>query len=170
MSVLAYATAVLARDLEALKREIEAYPDDASIWAVPEGVQNSAGTLTLHLAGNLRHFIGTRLGGTNYVRDRAAEFGRRDVPAGELAAEVDQAIADVRAVLERLGPERLTEPFPDAVGGVRVTTGDFLVHLLAHTGYHLGQVDYHRRITTGSGTTIGAMAVPELASATREAS
>jgi uncharacterized damage-inducible protein DinB len=165
MHTIEYVRTVLVRDLEALKREITAYPTDADVWTVPPGTQNSAGTLALHLAGNLRHFIGARLGATGYVRDRPAEFSRRGVPRSELASEIDRAIIDVRETLQRLDADRLEDPFPDVVAGVRVTVCDFLTHLAAHTGYHLGQVDYHRRIVTGSGTTVGAMAVPELASA-----
>src|SRR5260221_14777709 len=86
---------IFVRDLKALKRELEAFKDERHIWRTAPGITNSAGTLTLHLAGNLRHFIGGQLGGSSYVRDRDAEFGRRDVPRAELVKEVDEAIAAV---------------------------------------------------------------------------
>lgn len=163
-----YLRSIFGRDLRALKRELEAYPTDAAVWTVAPGIENSGGTLALHLAGNLRHFIGARLGKSGYVRDRPAEFGRRDAPRTELLSEVEQAAKDVDAALARLSEPDLTRPFPDAVAGHRVSVGDFLIHLAAHTGYHLGQIDYHRRLTTKSGATVGAMAVPELHSATAE--
>ncbi len=160
--------ALFARDLAALRREIAAYPAESDLWRVAPGIENSAGTLALHVAGNLQHFLGGILGGTGYVRDRAGEFGRRDVPRAELLAEVDRAAAAVREALAGLTPETLVGAYPLAVGGVRVATGDFLTHLATHLAYHLGQVDYHRRLVTGDLSTIGAMAIPELATATSD--
>ena len=92
-----------------------------------------------------------------------AEFGDRDVPRAELLSELDQAIAAVETGLTRVNDEDLDKPFPEAVGGVTSTTGAFLAHLAVHLAYHLGQVDYHRRILTREGTTVQAMAVGELA-------
>ncbi len=158
---------VLVRDLEGLQRELNAYPNETDLWALPSGIPNSAGTLALHMCGNIRHFIGARLGETGYMRDRDAEFDRRDVPRAELVAEIDRAIADVRAALSALPVEDLENPFPDAVGGVRLQTGDFLLHLVAHFGYHLGQVDYHRRSVTGVSKPVGIMSPKGLGSAER---
>ena len=154
---------VLVRDLETLVAELDAYPDDASVWACPPGFPNSAGTLVLHLAGNLRHFVGARLGRTGYVRDRAAEFAARGLSRAELREQVEAAVRDVRDALAGLAPARLAEPFPDPVGGVHLTTGRFLAHLVAHSGYHLGQIDYHRRAVTGDARGVGAVPVAALA-------
>ena len=49
---------MLHRELAAVQREIEAYPNDDSLWQLAPGISNSGGTLALHLAGNLRHFVG----------------------------------------------------------------------------------------------------------------
>jgi hypothetical protein len=100
---------VLVRDLRTLAAELDAYPDDASVWACPPGIHNSAGTLVLHLAGNLRHFVGARLGGTGYVRDRAAEFAARGLSRAELRALVDAAAVEVGAALAGVDPRRLDE-------------------------------------------------------------
>ena len=153
---------VLARDLRTLAAELAAYPDDASAWACPAGVPNSAGTLALHLAGNLRHFIGARLGGSGYVRDRDAEFAARGLTRAELRERIDAAAREVESALAGLDPRRMEQEFPDAVGGVRLSTGRFLLHLVAHTGYHLGQIDYHRRLVTGDPRGVGAVAVAAL--------
>ena len=128
---------VLARELRALRREIEAYPDEAAVWQVPQGISNSGGTLALHLAGNIQYFIGAVLGGSGYVRDRDAEFNRRNVPRQELLAQIDAALRAV-AALDQLDASALAKPFPQAVGGSRFTTGDWLLHLVSHFGYHLG--------------------------------
>ena len=94
-------TGVLTRDLKALRRELEAYDDERGLWAMPKGVSNSAGTLAMHLAGNLRAFIGAQLGGTGYVRDRDAEFNRRDVPRSELLAQLGEAILTLTGETQR---------------------------------------------------------------------
>ena len=156
---------VILRDLLALRRQLLAYPEEQAIWLLPPGLPNIAGTLTLHLAGNLRHFIGAVLGKTGYVRERELEFSRRDVPRAELLAEVDRTVSEIGPVLESLDPATLGQPFPVRFTDVRVDTGDFLVHLSAHLAYHIGQVDYHRRLVTGDPTPAGAMTIAELRSA-----
>lgn len=153
---------ILLRDLDTLRREIQAYAREDDLWTVPPGIQNSAGTLARHAAGNLQHFVGAQLGGTGYVRDRDAEFAPRTVPRRELEADLAQAMQAVRATLDGLSPDRLAETYPLEVGGVRVSTGTFLVHLATHLAYHLGQVDYHRRLVTGGGATVGAQAMSAL--------
>lgn len=157
--------ALFQRDLATLRREVEAYPDDALPWREIPGLTNSGGTLVLHLAGNLQHFIGGILGCTGYVRDRPAEFSRRGLSRADLCAEVDAAQRAVRETLMKLEPAQLAVPYPEILAGHRFDTGDLLLHLGIHLGYHLGQVDYHRRTASGSSTTIGALALPELASA-----
>lgn len=153
---------VLLRDLDAMRREIAAYGREEDLWTVPAGIQNSAGTLARHAAGNIQHFIGGQLGGTGYVRNRDAEFAATTVPRLELEAELTRAMESVRTTLDALPADRLAQPYPLEVGGVRVPTGMFLVHLATHLAYHLGQVDYHRRLGSGTGDTVGAQSVPAL--------
>lgn len=160
-----YLGRILVRDLNAVRRELEAYPDEQSVWAAPPGVTNSGGTLALHIAGNLQHFIGAVLGGSGYKRDRAAEFSKRDVPRSGLIVELEAAIVAIGLGMSQVSEARLAEDFPEAIAGYRVVTGEWLIHLVSHLGYHLGQIDYHRRLVTGNGATVGAMAIPELVTA-----
>ena len=153
---------LLARELATLRREVEAYPDDASLWAAVPGLANSGGNLALHLCGNLRHFIGAGLGQSGYVRDREAEFSARDRGRAEVAAEVERTALEVEAALRDLDPARLREPFPLAVGGGHPQARLFLLHLLAHLAFHLGQLDAHRRAATGEPRGAGAVAVADL--------
>lgn len=164
MTTSTWISSIMARDLRGLRRELEAYADERDIWRIQPGISNSAGNLALHLAGNLQHFIGTVLGGTGYVRDRDAEFSRRDVPRAELLRQVDAAIVAV-GLLSRLSDADLAKPFPQPVAGVTLTTGDFMIHLAAHFTWHLGQIDYHRRLLTGQPGAIRAVLPTELASA-----
>lgn len=158
--------ALLSRELRALQRELEAYPSDALIWAHPAGFPNTAGTLALHAAGNLQHFVGAVLGQTDYVRDREAEFTRRDVPRSELLQELEIAIEVVDRVLGSLPAAALEAWYPVPVAKRRVRTDEFLVHLATHLAYHVGQADYHRRAVTGQNRGVNAVAPAELPSAT----
>jgi hypothetical protein len=153
---------LLERELRAVRRELEAYPDDASVWRTVPGLPNTGGTLALHVAGNLRHFVGAILGGDGYRRDRDAEFARRDVPRSELIAGIDAAIAAVNRTLSNLPNERLAAPYPEPVAKRHVNTGVFGTHLVTHLAYHLGQLDYHRRVVTGEAKGVDAVSVREL--------
>ena len=163
MTFLPSMAAIFERDLRALGREVEAYPDERDLWAQVPGVSNVAGTLVLHMAGNLQYYIGAVLGGSGYVRDRPAEFARRDVARSELLREIDAARTTVaRALGSAVDVDR---NFPEPIAGRRVLTGDYLIHLATHFAYHLGQLDYHRRIVTGHDKGIDAMRPIELSSA-----
>lgn len=157
--------AVISRELRTIERELNAYQNDDQVWALPAGLPNSGGTLALHAAGNLRHFIGTVLGGGSYVRDRDAEFSRRDVPRAELVDGLQQAETAVRSTLSDLDPAKFAEPYPIPVANRRVNTGEFLTHLATHLAYHAGQLDFHRRVVTGDVTGVGAVSPLELPSA-----
>ena len=163
MTLLPSMAAIFERDLRALAREVETYPDERDLWAQVPGVSNVAGTLVLHLAGNLQYYIGAVLGGSGYVRDRPAEFARRDVPRSELLREIEAARTAVFRALS--GAVDVDYEFPESIAGKRVRTGDYLIHLATHFAYHLGQLDYHRRIVTGHDKGIDAMRPIELSSA-----
>ena len=154
---------LLHRDLAAVQREVLAYPDDLSLWRVVPGIANAGGTLALHLAGNLRHFVGATLGGTGYQRDRDAEFNDRGMTRDAVSAQLEDAMAQVVTTLRALDATRLGDDFPIMMGNaVTLRTDVMLVHLATHTSYHLGQIDYHRRIVTGNPATVGALPLPAL--------
>jgi len=153
----------LARELEGFKRELALFPDDASVWKTVPGITNSVGNLALHLSGNLQYFIGTLLGRTGYIRNRELEFGRTSGSRAEIYAELDAAIAVVRAVLPAVSDATLDQEFPEAVMGSKFRTGTFLVHLCSHAGFHLGQAGYLRRMVTNDATSSGPIPLAPLA-------
>ena len=71
----------------------------------------------------------------------------------------------MRAAAANVGEDRLSHDFPEAVGGARVATGEYLVHLVSHFTYHLGQLDYHRRLVSGDDRGIDAVRAAELGTA-----
>lgn len=134
------------RDLTKLKQEIELYNDEANLWRVTQGISNAAGNLCLHIVGNLNHFIGAEFGNTGYVRQRDLEFSLKQVPRAELLQQVDQTIHIVENTLEKLTPEDLQKDYQRRADEDAMTTEYFLVHLTMHLSYHLGQINYHRRL------------------------
>ena len=150
------------RDLRCFIREVELFPDDASLWRTLPGIANSAGNLALHVAGNLRHFVGTVLGGTGYVRQRDQEFAQREGSRAAVVAELESALTETEASLRDLWPEAMAATYPVPVAGHPLATGRFLLHLAVHLGFHLGQVGYLRRALTGNATSAGGMAIADL--------
>jgi uncharacterized damage-inducible protein DinB len=155
---------IFHRELRALRREIETYPNEKDIWAVPAGIGNSAGTLALHLAGNLQHYLGARLGGTGYVRNRDAEFARRNVSRADILEELDAANVAISRAFEGINDSDLAMAYPEKISGSTLSNGEWLIHLVAHMAYHLGQIDYHRRLVTGDPRTVDVISVRELPS------
>ena len=158
-----YLSAICARELATMRDELLAYEHEADIWKTPPGITNSTGTLALHVAGNLRHFIGAKLGNTGYVRDRDSEFADRDVPRTTIIERLEAAAHEVSITLDGLEPSRLEEPFDVGFGlDVQPTTSDFLLHLATHLAFHVGQAGYHRRFVTGEARSTGGVGIPSL--------
>jgi hypothetical protein len=155
----------LRRELHSLRLELEAYPDEQLIWALPAGLPNSAGTLALHLAGNLQHYVGALLGGNGYVRNRPEEFAARDISRTVLLEQIAATEAAIEATLPGLSEEQMALPFPELIQNQSLQTGEFLVQLAVHLGYHLGQISYHRRLVTGDVQGVGALSAVELVAA-----
>ncbi len=137
---------VMLRDLDKLAEEISLYPTEESVWKTAEGITNPGGNLCLHLCGNLQHFIGAIIGKNGYKRNRDAEFSTRNVPKSSLLSEIEKAKAAISNSLPKMTEGQMEETYPLEVFGRQMTTGYFLIHLSAHLGYHLGQVNYHRRL------------------------
>ena len=134
------------RDLNKLKEEIQLYKNENDLWKVESEIQNSAGTLTLHLIGNLKHFIGAQIGITGYVRNRDREFSDRNISREKLILEIEETISIVKTVLPTVKDEDFSKEFPVEMYGAKRNTGYILLSLSTHFCYHLGQINYHRRL------------------------
>ena len=137
---------IITRDLNRLHEEIRGFQQEENLWRVSGHIANSAGNLCLHLVGNLNTYIGANLGGSGYVRNREAEFSLRDLSKTHLLDQVTQVRDTVAHTLEQLTEEQLHHPYPEQVLGYEMSTGFFLMHLLGHMNYHLGQINYLRRV------------------------
>jgi hypothetical protein len=153
-----YINRVILKDLEAFRDELRAYQNEADLWVCPPGILNSGGNLVLHVTGNLRHFIGAQIGGSGYLRDRDAEFGDGGISRDDLEEKIGRASEEVTSALAGMEEDRLNEEYPLELLGERMPTGMFLMRLVSHLAYHLGQINYHRRVVTArdaeSGTAV----------------
>lgn len=139
--------AVFEKDLKKLKEEILQYDSDDLLFKTAEGISNSGGNLAMHLCGNLRHFIGAILGNSGYIRNREEEFAGR-VSSQKIVEDIEETIGVVKNTLAKLSEEDFSKTYPLQVFGEEMSTGYFIYHLLGHLNYHLGQVNYHRRLIT----------------------
>ena len=134
------------RDLEKLKTEIISYQQEENIWIVDKNISNCAGNLCLHLVGNLNTYLGTHLGNTGYVRQRDLEFSLKNVPRATLINQIEDTITVIENTLSQLTEADLEKEYPIIVFKNKMETGLFLMHLATHLTYHLGQINYHRRL------------------------
>jgi uncharacterized damage-inducible protein DinB len=133
------------RDLDRLLQELKLFRDEAHLWQTTGTIKNAAGNLCLHLVGNLNNYIGKNLGNLPYTRDRDAEFSRRGVPKQTLIEMVEETKQRVHASLTAMPTKQLDDTYVENVMGYEMTTRYFLMHLVAHLSYHLGQINYIRR-------------------------
>jgi hypothetical protein len=159
---------MLARELGAFQREIALFPDDELLWESPPGIANPAGNLALHVCGNLQYFIGALLGETGYVRNRDVEFSRRSGTRAELVNELRATAEIVERTLSRLSEDAFLRDLPEAKRSMIFKAHTFLVHLCAHTAFHLGQAGYVRRVLTEDSTSSRPMSLDELFAAVNE--
>lgn len=136
------------RDLKVLLKEIEQYPDENLIWQTVKGTSNSGGNLALHLVGNLKTYIGKNLGNIDYLRNRELEFSAKNIPRQEILQAISETLETVTITLTQLSQEQLSNTYPENVLGYEMSTEYFLIHLHGHLTYHLGQINYHRRISS----------------------
>lgn len=137
---------LLIRDLNKLREELRLYKNSSDLWVILPGTSNSGGNLALHLIGNLRHFIGNELGKSGYVRQRDEEFSRKDVSLVELDALISSCIKEITMALDGASHHILANDFPKEIGGQKHDTQYAMLHIMGHLSYHLGQINYHRRL------------------------
>lgn len=146
MSIISELVTIYDRDLNRLKNEIQTFTHETNLWKTTGAVKNPAGNLCLHLVGNLKTYIGKNMGDYGYIRDREAEFNLKNVPQSQLIQQIVETKQVVIGALQKLDDSQLQNTYPEETLGFKMTIGFFLIHLTAHLSYHLGQINYLRRI------------------------
>ncbi len=133
-------------DLRKVIKEIELYKSEEDLWKLDDGISNSGGNLALHIIGNINHFIGANLGQTGYKRTRDLEFSDKNVSREEIIARLEKTIQVLKDTLENLSNEDFHKDYPEELGGETQKVFPVVVYMLSHLDYHLGQINYHRRL------------------------
>jgi hypothetical protein len=137
---------LIQRDLSKLIKELKAYSDERNLWCIDQGINNSAGNLTLHLIGNVKQFFGLDLVGIAFERDRDSEFVPSLLTRDHLLQELEELKKILEQALVPMDPNKLGDQSIHSFLGHSMTVGYFLIHLYGHFNYHLGQINYHRRL------------------------
>jgi uncharacterized damage-inducible protein DinB len=137
---------ILERDLSKAITELQAFQQEQNMWKLHGKINNSAGNLALHISGAVNHFIGATLGKNEYKRNREKEFSEKNMPRDEVISKLFEAIATIKSVLPSIEENEMQQEFPEKIGGQTLSVGFFLIHLISHVNYHLGQINYHRRL------------------------
>lgn len=134
------------RDLRRLIEEVNLFKNEENLWRTTGSVKNSAGNLVLHLIGGMNYLIGTTLGQTGYVRDRDQEFVRKGVDRKVLVAQLEELIDMITKTLSGLTQEQMEADYPIFFDKPKTSVSYVLTQLSLHLNYHLGQVNYLRRV------------------------
>jgi len=138
---------IFRRDLLNLKKEIESYRKEEILWFSDHRIANSGGNLCLHLVGNLNAFIGAGLGKTGYVRKRDLEFSTKHIPKAELIRKIEEVIEVVEKGLDTITEADRGKDFPIVIWDNKPMSMEYtLTQLSIHLAYHVGQINYHRRM------------------------
>ena len=137
---------LFSRDLDKLQSEIELYKNEAKLWYFEKSIANSGGNLCLHLIGNLTTYIGVGIGKMNYTRQRDLEFSLKDIPRAELIKKIEETKIIVKNSLNNLSGNQMEDDFPMMIWEKPMSVEYALLHLATHLNYHLGQINYHRRL------------------------
>jgi Protein of unknown function (DUF1572) len=131
------------RDIRKLIEEVNLFRNEENLWRTQGSVNNSSGNLVLHIIGGLNHLIGATLAHTGYVRDRDQEFIRKGVERKVLVAQLEELIPMINEMVNTLSMEA---EYPLMFDDAKRSNGYVLTQLSLHLNYHLGQVNYLRRI------------------------
>lgn len=124
--------------LPKIEMALAGLPDDA-LWARANEGSNAIGNLVLHLAGNVRQWLAHGVGGAPDVRERQAEFDRRE-PIGreELLRRLRDAVEAADGALAAVTAPMLLET--RTIQAREVTVFDAIYHAVEHFAGHTGQI------------------------------
>lgn len=129
-----------------VREDLEAVPE-ARLWERPVPGAVSPGNLALHLVGNLRHFFGHLLYGSDYARERDREFVAEPWSSkADVLAMWDEACVETQTAVLTMDPRALGGPAPAEGWPGGATVQAYILRLLAHLTYHAGQIRLLRRL------------------------
>lgn len=123
-----------------VERAVHCLPREKT-WDKPFLFGNSVGHLVLHLTGNLNHYVGSIIAGTDYVRDRPQEFSDpHHEPAEVILARFQASVELTVKTIRAQEADGLMTPVSVQMP-VETRFGLFLL-CIAHMNNHIGQMSY----------------------------
>jgi uncharacterized damage-inducible protein DinB len=120
---------------------------EEDVWWRSSETENSAGNLLLHLAGNVRQWIVSGMGGAADVRERPKEFAARGgITKDEALERLRATVAEACAVLRRLDPADLSAD--KKIQGFSRSGLASVFHVVEHFSYHTGQIAFITKLRT----------------------
>lgn len=117
------------------------------IWMRGGENDNAVGNLVLHLAGNVRQWILSGVGGAEDHRDRNSEF---DARSGENVLDrLRPVVQEAAALIASLPHEKLSER-KTIQKHYDVSVLEAIYHVVEHFSMHTGQIMFATKLLTGS--------------------
>jgi hypothetical protein len=118
------------------------------IWWRPNKASNAAGSIVLHLCGNIRQWIISGLGEIPGARIREKEFSERGpIKRRMLIGLLRNTVGEASGVIGRLPCESLLRMF--RIQGYQVSGLVAILHVYEHFAYHTGQIIYLTKLKLG---------------------
>ena len=134
------------RDISKLMEEINSFKNEETLWKTCGTIKNSAGNLALHIIGGLNYLIGAILSNTGYIRNRDQEFTNKGISRTVITEQLQQLVIMINKSVAQLTPGQMMSPYPIFFDKENATISYVLTQLLLHLNYHLGQINYLRRV------------------------
>jgi len=133
-------------NLQSLHNEINSFEHEEDLWEIKGTIKNPPANIAMHMCGNLKHYIGHGIGNNGYIRNRDLEFSIKGLSKEQILNEINSTIEALDAVFEKLTYDDLLKNYEHDYYGENKKIAFVLSILSQHLGYHLGQINYYRRL------------------------
>jgi uncharacterized damage-inducible protein DinB len=121
---------------------------EEDLWWRAHETDNSVGNLLLHLAGNIRQWIVSGIGGVPDRRERQKEFDQREpLSKSEILARLRAALNETDQTLAAMNTTEILKP--RFIQITNRTPLQAIFHVVEHFAYHTGQIVYITKLRTG---------------------
>lgn len=120
---------------------------EEQVWARGSENENAIGNLMLHLAGNVRQWIGSAVGGKPDIRMRDREFATRaGVTKQDMFERLQGVVNEAVTIIEGLTSERLAQRVK--VQNYDVPVLEAVYHVVDHFAQHTAQIIFAAKMMT----------------------
>lgn len=122
--------------------------NEEQVWWRPRPGMNSVANLMLHLAGNVRQWIVSGVGGARDIRNRPEEFiDRSELPKNNILSMLRSAVREADELMEKLPSQKLGEP--RRIQGFDTTVLGAIFDSIAHFRGHAQEIIHMTREMLG---------------------